>query len=161
MSLFEKCITEGNEKADELAKEGAMVDGGVMAQARASTIHQEREDVYAVLQYAASFHCLVEEKKECKELKPKSNDKLIFMNKYRCMRCGRSSKNMKMQEKCEGPKWLMKDSTPGSHQMRRYVDTRRCLPLLALRPGSAADTRSGGFFRLRHPAGLYTWYVCS
>ena len=27
MSLFDKFITEGNEKADELAKEGAMLDG--------------------------------------------------------------------------------------------------------------------------------------
>ena len=37
-SLFEKFITEGNEKADELAKEGAMLDGGFVAQARASTV---------------------------------------------------------------------------------------------------------------------------
>ena len=34
MSLFERFIAKGNEKADELAKEGAMKDGRLMAQAR-------------------------------------------------------------------------------------------------------------------------------
>ena len=57
-SHFESFVTEGNVKADELAKEGAMMDEGFLAQARASTIQQEREEVYAVLQYAASFRLL-------------------------------------------------------------------------------------------------------
>ena len=70
MSLFESFITEGNDKADELAKEGAMMDGGGMAQIRASTVQKECEEVHAALQHAASFHCLVEEWKDCKELKP-------------------------------------------------------------------------------------------
>ena len=68
--------------------------------------------------------------KECKdweELKPKSKDKWSFVNKkretkkhqtewcvtanrYRCMRCGRSGKNMKMHGKDAGPKWLTEDS---------------------------------------------------
>ena len=43
VSLFENFITEGNEKADELAKEGAMLDGGDMAQVRVSTVQQERK----------------------------------------------------------------------------------------------------------------------
>ena len=64
MSLLAKFITEDNEKADELAKERAMLDGRDMAQVRASTIQQEREKVYAALQHAASFHCLVEEWKK-------------------------------------------------------------------------------------------------
>ena len=38
-----KNITEGKEKADEPAKEGAMLHGGFMAQARASAVQQERE----------------------------------------------------------------------------------------------------------------------
>ena len=92
-----------------------MWDGDFLAQARASTIQQEREEVYAVLQCAASFHCLVEEWKDCEELKPKPKEKWIFVNKkrettkhqtewcltankYRCMRCGRSSNNMKIQD---------------------------------------------------------------
>ena len=57
MSQFEKFVTEGNEKADELAKAGAMLDEGFMAETRAKTVQQEREDVYAALQHAASFHC--------------------------------------------------------------------------------------------------------
>ena len=40
MSFFEKSITEGNEKADGLANNGAMMDGGLMAQIRASTVQQ-------------------------------------------------------------------------------------------------------------------------
>ena len=44
--FFEKFITEGNEKADELAKEGARLDGGDMAHVRAITIQQEREEVF-------------------------------------------------------------------------------------------------------------------
>ena len=61
MSKFEKFVTVGNEKADDLAKAGAMLDDGFMAQTRAKTVQQEREEVYAALQYWASFHCLVEE----------------------------------------------------------------------------------------------------
>ena len=69
---------------------------------------QEREEVYAALQYAASFHCLMDEWKDCEELKPKTKGKWIFVdrekeetkhrtewcaetNKYRCMRCGKAA----------------------------------------------------------------------
>ena len=45
MAIFEQFTTEGSEKADELAKDGAMMDGGVMAQIRASTFQQRREEV--------------------------------------------------------------------------------------------------------------------
>ena len=68
MSHFETFVTEGNEKADELAKVGEMLDEGFMQQER------EREEVYAALQHAASFHCLVEEWKDCEELKPKPKE---------------------------------------------------------------------------------------
>ena len=44
MSHFEKFVTGGNEKADELAKKCS-----------------ERKEVYAALQDAAGVHCLVEE----------------------------------------------------------------------------------------------------
>ena len=111
---FEKFVTEGNEKADELANAGAMLDEGYLAEARATTMQQEREEVHAALQYAASFHCVVEEWKDCEELKPKPKEKWIFVdkksygtkhrtewcaqaNKYHCMRCGRGSKYTKMQ----------------------------------------------------------------
>ena len=43
MSQFEKFVAEGNEKADELAKEGAMLNEGFMAETRAKTVQQERE----------------------------------------------------------------------------------------------------------------------
>ena len=60
MPKFERFVAEGNEKADELPKAGAMLDEGLMAEAEAETMQQEREEVYAALQYAASFHCLIE-----------------------------------------------------------------------------------------------------
>ena len=37
--------------------------------------------------------------------------------KYRCMRCGRSSNNMKMQGTCAGPKCLAEDS---KHKVGRW-----------------------------------------
>ena len=53
MSQLETFFAEGNEKADELATEGAMLDGGDMAQVRAVTIQQEREE-------AVCAHCNME-----------------------------------------------------------------------------------------------------
>ena len=91
MSLLENFITQDSEKADEFAQEGAMMDGGLQAHARASSVQQEREVFCAALQDAASFHCLVEEWKDCEELKPKPKEKWTFVNKkrkankYRCM----------------------------------------------------------------------------
>ena len=43
MTQFERFVTEGNEKADELAKAGAMLDEGFVAEVRADTMKQERE----------------------------------------------------------------------------------------------------------------------
>ena len=55
MSFFERFVTEGNERAGELATGGAILTGGDMAQISASTVQHKREE------YAASLHCLVEE----------------------------------------------------------------------------------------------------
>ena len=74
MSQFEKFVTEGNEKADALAKPGALLDDGYMAEAQTETMQQERE-VYASLQHAASLPCLVEQWKDCEELGPKPEEK--------------------------------------------------------------------------------------
>ena len=49
VSLFDKFVTEGNEKACDLAKAGAMMDDGFIAEARAKTVQQEREEVYEAL----------------------------------------------------------------------------------------------------------------
>ena len=145
MSHHERFVTEGNEKADELAKDAAMWDEGFVAQARTGTIQQEREEVYAALQYAASFHCLVEEWKDCEELVPQPKEQWIFVDrrgeetkhrtewcaqakKHRCIRCERSSKHMKMQGKCGGPKYLSKNlgrwrkRHMGGHDLVRRMD---------------------------------------
>ena len=78
MTKIERFAIEANEKADELAKAGAMLDEFFMAGARAETMKKETEEVYAALQYVASFHCLVEEWKDCAELRPKPNEKCIL-----------------------------------------------------------------------------------
>ena len=77
--LFEWFVTDGNEKADKLAKAGPTLDGGFMAEARAKTVQQEREKVYAALQYAASFQCLGG-RMEGEDLKPKPKEKRIFVD---------------------------------------------------------------------------------
>ena len=51
------------------------MDGGVLAQVRASTVQHDREEVSEALQHAASFHRFVEEWKDCEELAPKPKEK--------------------------------------------------------------------------------------
>ena len=41
MTKFERFVTEGNEKADEMAKAGAMMDESFMAEARAETMKKD------------------------------------------------------------------------------------------------------------------------
>ena len=57
MAHFAKFVTEGNEKADELAKAGAILDEGFVAEARAETMQQEREEVrsFAVCSQLSPF----------------------------------------------------------------------------------------------------------
>ena len=55
MTQFERFVTEGNEKTDELAKAGSMLYEGFMSETRADTMKQEREE-YVALQHVASFH---------------------------------------------------------------------------------------------------------
>ena len=50
MSHFENFVTEGNEQADDSAKVGALLDEGIMAEARAQTMQQERAEVKTALQ---------------------------------------------------------------------------------------------------------------
>ena len=53
-----------------------------MAQVRAITIQQEREEFYGALQnYVATIQCLVEEWKDCEELGLKPEEKRVFVNK--------------------------------------------------------------------------------
>ena len=52
-----------------------MLDEGIKAEARTETMQQEREELSAALQYAASFLCLVEQWKDCEELKPVPKEK--------------------------------------------------------------------------------------
>ena len=55
-----------------------MLDEGFVAEARAEAMKQESEEVHVALQHAASFLCLVEEWKDCDEIKPKPKEKWVF-----------------------------------------------------------------------------------
>ena len=57
VSLFENFITEGNEKADEVAKEGAMLDGRRYGTGKSE--HGLTGKRITFMQYVACFHCLV------------------------------------------------------------------------------------------------------
>ena len=50
---FERFVTEGHARAEELATDGAMLEGGEMTQIKACTVPQRREEVYAALQHEA------------------------------------------------------------------------------------------------------------
>ena len=78
MTTIERFVTEGNDKADELAK-GAMLDQGFYGRSESCYYESgEREEVYVSLQNAASFHCLVEEWKDCEEPRAKAESEVVF-----------------------------------------------------------------------------------
>ena len=80
-----------------------------MAEARADTVKQEREEVYVALQYAASFHCLMEEWKDCEELQPKLKEKCSFVEKR--------SEGMKHRTE-----WCAEAAEEGANTWRCQVD---------------------------------------
>ena len=69
MSHFERFVADGNEKADELAKAGAMLDEGFMADARAKTVQQELERKMQLCSMQPVFTVWWAEWKDCEELK--------------------------------------------------------------------------------------------
>ena len=132
MSHFEKFVTEGNEKTDELAKAGALLDEGFVAEARAKTMQQECEKrcmqpcsmqpAFTVLwkngrtvksssrSLKNCGHSWTRKKKETKH----RTEWCAEANKYRCMVCGRGSKYKKMPGKCTRPKYLLEFLESGS-----------------------------------------------
>ena len=82
---FERFVTDGSEKADELAKAGEMWDEGFMAQVRPKTSRQEREKKCTQpcrMQPVSTL--LWRNWKDCEELKPKSNEKCVFQGVVCC-----------------------------------------------------------------------------
>ena len=75
----EKGRSNGN--ADELAKDGVEENGGPMAAAKALTIKQLRNYIYASIEYAAHFHVQVEEWKDRGETVPKEKETWQFFRK--------------------------------------------------------------------------------
>ena len=112
------------------------------------------------------FHCLVEEWKECEELNPKPTGRwtLVYQkrektkhrtewcaeaNWYRCMRCGRGSKYMKMPGQCTGPKLLSKGLGKwrrrhlGGHDFGRRMDRQRQVLIWCRKCSGKARHRMG------------------
>ena len=69
MSLFGRMVTEGNERTDELAKDGAMLVEQRWHRSGQAQSNRKGRMFTRRLQYAASFHCLVEERHDSEELK--------------------------------------------------------------------------------------------
>ena len=88
-----------------------------MTQVRASTVQQETEEVFAALQCAASGRIVKSSNTEKGEAKEHRTERCAAA----CMRCGRSSKYLKMQGKCEGPEWLCEDF---KHKLGRWGNPR-------------------------------------
>ena len=120
-----------------MAKAGALLDEGFMAEMRLVAMKQEREEVYVALYNAANFHCLVEEWKDCEELRPRRErmkrrtEWYAEANRYQCMRCGKGSKYVKMPSRCDGPKFLSKrlgkwrSRHLGGHDLVRRMDMHK------------------------------------
>ena len=135
MSQFENFVTEGNETADKLAKAGAMLDKGFMAEARAKTVQQAREREKKCMQlcnmrpaFSAGWRSssrsqnikwiFVDQKRE--ETKQRT-EWCAEANKYRCMRCGRGSTYMKMQGQCTQYLSKIRGSGKATFGRPRYV----------------------------------------
>ena len=116
----------------------------------------------------------MEELKDCEELKHMLKGEWTFLNKkgearkhrtdwcaaanrYRCVRCGRSSKHLKIQGKCGQPKWMREDSKHklvrwgkshlGEHDTVRRVDNwvQKVFGLFAATTGTKMDQSMQAF----------------
>ena len=76
MILFEKFVMEGNEAA---------LDGGAVTTIKVATVRQEIMEVFASLQFAATFHCSVEIWHDCDEFEPKPKETLVFVEEKQNM----------------------------------------------------------------------------
>ena len=79
ISHFEKLSQRARKRLTSWRKAGAMLDEGFMAQTRVKTVQQEREEVYRSLPVRSQQTLLlVEEWKDCEELKPQPKEKVDF-----------------------------------------------------------------------------------
>ena len=81
IKLFEQFATEGHDRAEELTKDGAMLDEAKWLRKMASTLQQRREEVLAASHCSVSFPCLVVECSDCEELKLQPKEKWIVVDK--------------------------------------------------------------------------------
>ena len=118
ITRLERFIMEGNEKADDFAKEG-VVDGGNMVQVRASSVQQRRREVYELKRRQKENWESVERKVEADKRRA---EWCATSNKNRCMRCGKNSRNMRMPGRCGGPLWMKKAQRGRNGGEQRHTD---------------------------------------
>ena len=81
MTTEEKFVMDGNEQADQLAKDGAEEEGGAMAAAKALTIKQLSREIYASIEDEAHFHVPVEDWNDRDEMELKKEEAWQFVRK--------------------------------------------------------------------------------
>ena len=125
MSQFERFVSEGNEKADELAKAGACWTKGLWQKQEQKRCSRKERRCIQLLQNTVSFHCMVVRWKDCDELEPQPEKTVNFrgtrVSKRSAERSGvrnqlevwKNSKYMKVPGKCTGPKFLSKSLENG------------------------------------------------
>ena len=142
MSQFEKFVTEGNEKAQELAEAGRQCwsrskskDNAAGKRGRCMQLCSMRPASTAWWRNRkiAKSSCPSRKKSGFFVDKKRENTRhrtewCAEANRYRCTRCGRGSKYMKMPGKCTGPKFLPKSLGKwrrrhlGGHDLVRSMD---------------------------------------
>ena len=76
MTTGEQFVSEENETAHELAKDGA--EAGAMVMAKALTIKPLRKDIYASVEYAVYLHIQVEASKDGYAMVPREKETCQF-----------------------------------------------------------------------------------
>ena len=122
MIFKESCTGLNHETSRRMTEKPVTISGRSKAEQRQSSRSEKRS--FAVCRQL--FYCLVEEWKDCEELKPQPKENLISVDmkreetrhrtewcaearKYRCMRCGKGSKCKKFKRKMHIPKVPVKN----------------------------------------------------
>ena len=109
-------IASANDKADELAKSGAELDGAIFAQQVARDARDRRQEIHAATRNAAEFHCKdeditdTEEITEGMKLKPRRQfgfkDKEGMRHRIATAKVGRNCQCMRCSKRQIFPKFL-------------------------------------------------------
>ena len=83
MSQFERFVAEGKRMLMSWQRQEQCWTNDLWQKREQKLCSKSEKRCMQRLQYPASFHCLVEERKDCEGLKPKPKEKLTFVDKKR------------------------------------------------------------------------------